>query len=344
MGNVAQTFGWRTPINTTAQAEMRRGATGDPEPWRRETGIAPRDVEAALASEPASVQERWFARLYSLKPLIFGVFGLFWIVTGVISLGPGWNHGMSLLTGRRAGRKLRCPHRYRRSPRRYRHWPGHPFAAVKPLWLVCCAYHLVSVHRDRDGPGPAIVERPARSHAQDLAGADAQFGGDGDPGGPVTFYLLLKTVHVIGAAVLLGTGAGIAFFLLVAYLRGEPREVAGVAQTVVLADFLFTATAIVLQPITGVWLAWLSGYSLGDGWIAASILLYVVTGAFWLPVVWMQMRMRDLAIRAVKSNSSLPYEYTRLFRWWFAFGFPAFVAILIIFWLMIARPAIPYWD
>jgi uncharacterized membrane protein len=160
----------------------------------------------------------------------------------------------------------------------------------------------------------------------------------------VTFYLLLKTVHVIGAAVLLGTGAGIAFFLLVAYLRGEPREVAGVAQTVVLADFLFTATAIVLQPITGVWLAWLSGYSLGDGWIAASILLYVVTGAFWLPVVWMQMRMRDLAIRAVKSNSSLPYEYTRLFRWWFAFGFPAFAAILIIFWLMIARPAIPYWD
>src|SRR5207244_2507096 len=60
-------------------------------------GIAPRDVEAALASEPASVQERWFARLYSLKPLIFGVFGLFWIVTGVISLGPGWNHGMFLL-------------------------------------------------------------------------------------------------------------------------------------------------------------------------------------------------------------------------------------------------------
>jgi uncharacterized protein YbjT (DUF2867 family) len=97
MGDVAQTLGWRTPINTTAQAEMRRGATGDPEPWRCATGIAPREVEAALASEPASVQERWFARLYSLKPLIFGVFGLFWIVTGVISLGPGWKHGMSLL-------------------------------------------------------------------------------------------------------------------------------------------------------------------------------------------------------------------------------------------------------
>ena len=147
--------------------------------------------------------------------------------------------------------------------------------------------------------------------------------------------------HVIGAAVLLGTGAGIAFILLVAHLRGEPREVAGVARTVVLADFLFTATAIVLQPITGVWL---SGYSIGDGWIAASIVLYIMTGAFWLPVVWMQMRMRDLAARAVETNSSLPDEYMRLFSWWFAFGFPAFAAVLIIFWPMIARPTIPYCD
>jgi uncharacterized membrane protein len=157
-------------------------------------------------------------------------------------------------------------------------------------------------------------------------------------------YLLIKMVHIIGAAVLLGTGAGIAFFMLVAHLRGDLREIAGVARTVVLADFLFTASAVILQPITGVWLAWSSGYSLGDGWIAASIVLYLVTGAFWLPVVWMQMRMRDLAIHAVKTNSALPAEYNRLFRSWFAFGFPAFAAVLMIFWLMIARPAIPYWD
>jgi uncharacterized protein YbjT (DUF2867 family) len=94
-GDVAQMLGWRTPVNSTAQAEMRRGATGDPEPWRQATGLAPRDLETALANEPASVQERWFARLYALKPLIFGVFGLFWIVTGIISLGPGWEIGMS---------------------------------------------------------------------------------------------------------------------------------------------------------------------------------------------------------------------------------------------------------
>ena len=97
MGDFAQILGWRTPINTTAQAEMRRGATGDPAPWHRTTGILPHDIEAALASEPASVQERWFVRLYTLKPLVFGVFGLFWIVTGIISLGPGWDIGMSLL-------------------------------------------------------------------------------------------------------------------------------------------------------------------------------------------------------------------------------------------------------
>ncbi|MFK4491939.1 DUF2269 family protein [Bradyrhizobium sp. USDA 336] len=157
-------------------------------------------------------------------------------------------------------------------------------------------------------------------------------------------YFLVKMAHIIGAAVLLGTGAGIAFFMLVAHLRGDPREIAGVARTVVLADFLFTASAVILQPITGTWLAWSSGYSLGDGWVAASIALYLVIGAFWLPVVWMQMQMRDLAVAAVATNGKLPARYHRLFWWWFAFGFPAFAAVLMIFWLMIARPAIPYWD
>jgi uncharacterized membrane protein len=157
------------------------------------------------------------------------------------------------------------------------------------------------------------------------------------------FYFLLKMAHIIGAAVLLGTGAGIAFFMLAAHLRGDPREIAGVARTAVLADFLFTASAVILQPITGTWLAWSSGYSLHDGWIAVSIALYGLTGAFWLPVVWMQMRMRDLAVHAVNTNAKLPAGYDRLFRWWFAL-FPAFAAVLVIFWLMIARPPIPYWD
>jgi uncharacterized membrane protein len=156
----------------------------------------------------------------------------------------------------------------------------------------------------------------------------------------MTAYLTLKYLHVIGAAVLLGTGAGIAFFMLLAHRTGEPRTVAAVARIVVIADLLFTATAVVAQPITGILLAWTVGHSLREGWIVLSTLLYLVTGAFWLPVVWMQMRMRDLAAAAVRDGRPLPAEYQRLFRLWFAFGFPAFTAVLAIFWLMIARPRI----
>jgi uncharacterized membrane protein len=153
-------------------------------------------------------------------------------------------------------------------------------------------------------------------------------------------YFSLKFLHVIGAAVLLGTGAGIAFFMLVAHLRGDPVVIAGVARIVVLADFVFTATAVLVQPITGVLLVWSVGYSLWDGWIVLSTLLYLVTGAFWLPVVWMQMRMRDLALAAVRDGRPLPRAYHRLFWSWFAFGFPAFAAVVAIFWLMIAKPPI----
>ena len=160
----------------------------------------------------------------------------------------------------------------------------------------------------------------------------------------MTAYLALKYLHVVGAAVLLGTGAGIAFFMLIAHLRGTAEVVAGVAAIVVLADFVFTATAVIAQPVTGVLLAREVGYSLGDGWIVLSIALYIVTGAFWLPVVWMQMRMRDLAREAVRAGVPLPPRYYRLFWTWFAFGFPAFGAVMAIFWLMIARPAIALWQ
>jgi uncharacterized membrane protein len=154
----------------------------------------------------------------------------------------------------------------------------------------------------------------------------------------MTDYFLLKYLHVIGATVLLGTGAGIAFFMLLAHRTGNAQVVAGVARIVVIADFLFTATAVVAQPVTGVLLAWSVGYSLLEGWIVASIALYIFTGALWLPVVWMQARMRDLARAAAEAGEPLPPAYHRLFRLWFWFGFPAFAAVMAIFWLMIARP------
>ncbi|HZD54106.1 MAG TPA: DUF2269 domain-containing protein [Woeseiaceae bacterium] len=154
------------------------------------------------------------------------------------------------------------------------------------------------------------------------------------------YYHVLLYLHMIGAAVLLGTGAGIAFFMLVAHLKKDPAVIAGVASIVVLADFLFTATAVVVQPVTGFLLARLLGYPVLEGWIALSLLLYAFTGAFWLPVVWMQMKMRDLARAAVQRGEPLPAAYRRLFWWWFSFGFPAFAAVLAIFWLMIKRPPI----
>ena len=153
-------------------------------------------------------------------------------------------------------------------------------------------------------------------------------------------YFAVKYLHLIGAAVLLGTGAGIAFFQLMAHRSGNVTTIAAVARIVVIADFLFTATAVVLQPITGVVLAELDGYPLGEGWIVLSIALYLMTGVFWLPVVWMQIRMRDLAAVAARAAQPLPRQYHGLFRIWFAFGFPAFAAVLAIFWLMMTRPTI----
>jgi uncharacterized membrane protein len=153
-------------------------------------------------------------------------------------------------------------------------------------------------------------------------------------------YLVLKFLHLIGTAVLFGTGVGIAFFLLLAHRTKKAAVVAAVARIVVIADFVFTATAVVVQPVTGVLLAVEIGFSLREGWIALSILLYLLVGALWIPVVFMQIRMRDLAAAAAERGGALPAEYHRLFRLWFAFGFPAFGAVLAIIWLMIAKPAL----
>jgi len=152
-------------------------------------------------------------------------------------------------------------------------------------------------------------------------------------------YDLIKFLHVIGATVILGTGAGIAFFMLAAHLSRDAAFIARTAAVVVLADFVFTATAIIAQPLTGFLLIRETGASLADGWMVASLVFYGVAGIFWLPVVWMQIRMRDLAA-AASSGKPLPDEYHRLFRLWFIFGFPGFGSVLAILWLMIAKPVL----
>jgi uncharacterized membrane protein len=153
----------------------------------------------------------------------------------------------------------------------------------------------------------------------------------------MTFFVL-KFLHILGATVILGTGAGIAFFVVMAHRSRDPAFIARTASVVVLADYLFTATAIVVQPITGYLLLRELGLSPAERWVVASLVLYGVAGVFWLPVICMQMRMRDLAAAAAASGTPLPAAYHRLFRLWFAFGFPGFGSVLLILWLMIAKP------
>lgn len=155
----------------------------------------------------------------------------------------------------------------------------------------------------------------------------------------MSYYEILRFLHVIGATVLLGTGAGIAFFMVISNRSGDPRLIAHVAGIVVLADTVFTATAATIQPITGYLLARDVGWPLLSGWVSLSLTLYVFVGLFWLPVVWMQIRLRDMARLAAAQGEPLPEAYHRLYRWWLAFSFPAFAAVLAIIWLMLTKPS-----
>ena len=154
----------------------------------------------------------------------------------------------------------------------------------------------------------------------------------------MTLYFLLKYLHVLGAIVILGTGTGIAFFMLMAHRSRDPSFIARTAATVVIADMLFTAAAVVLQPVTGGLLMVLAATSPSESWLAASLGLFVVAGLFWIPVIFMQIEMRDLARTAVAQQAPLPPRYFALFRRWSLFGIPGFGAVMIILWLMIAKP------
>lgn len=154
----------------------------------------------------------------------------------------------------------------------------------------------------------------------------------------MTAELAARFLHVGGATVLLGTGAGIAFFMLMAVRTRDPALIAHVSATVVIADFVFTATAVVLQPLTGLWLAAIVGWPLNEPWLLASIHLYVFVGLFWIPVIFIQVRLRNLAAAAAANDTPLPQAFDRYYRIWFVLGWPAFAGVLAILWLMIAKP------
>lgn len=153
-------------------------------------------------------------------------------------------------------------------------------------------------------------------------------------------YLWLKVLHVVSSTILFGTGLGIAFFKLTADRSGDVRAIRVVAERVVWADWLFTAPAIVAQAVTGIALAKIAGFPLAAGWVLVAILLYLLAGACWLPVVWLQIRMRDLARAAERSQVSLDARYWRSARLWFWLGVPAFAAVLAVFALMVVKPTL----
>jgi len=93
-----------------------------------------------------------------------------------------------------------------------------------------------------------------------------------------------------------------------------------------------------LQPVTGLLMVTAAGYPLTNTWLLTSLGLYFVAGLCWIPVVWLQIRMRDIAVRAHEEGVPLSDDYHRHARTWFWLGVPAFLSIVIVFHLMVFKP------
>lgn len=150
-------------------------------------------------------------------------------------------------------------------------------------------------------------------------------------------YELTKTLHILSMVLLFGTGLGSAFYKWMADRSGNLAHIAITNRHVVLADWLFTTPTVVFQPLSGLWLAHLLGLPLSTPWVAASFGLYFVAGVCWLPVVWLQIRMRDLAETAIATGSPLPAVYAHMARWWFRLGVPAFTSMVLVVALMVFK-------
>jgi uncharacterized membrane protein len=152
-------------------------------------------------------------------------------------------------------------------------------------------------------------------------------------------YLIVKWLHILSSTVLFGTGLGSAFYMFFTSLSRDARVIATVVRYVVIADYAFTTPTIIIQPLTGLYLIHLAGFPLSSTWIVVSIALYFLAGAAWLPVVWMQIKMRDMASAAATNGAQLPQRYWNFLKWWVALGVVAFAALVIVFYLMVAKPA-----
>ena len=152
------------------------------------------------------------------------------------------------------------------------------------------------------------------------------------------WYLLIKTAHIVSSTILFGTGIGIAFFMWLANKKGDLAAKVFAAKTTVLADFIFTLPSVIIQPITGIMLIKIVGYDYTSLWLVLTYIGYVIAGICWIPVVFIQVKLRNLAIKSLENNQELPTEYYRLFKLWFYLGWPAFISLVMIFFLMVFKP------
>jgi uncharacterized membrane protein len=152
-------------------------------------------------------------------------------------------------------------------------------------------------------------------------------------------YLIVKWIHIVSSTMLFGTGLGSAFYMFFTSRTRDPRVVAIVVKYVVIADWLFTTPTVIIQPLSGFYLVHLAGFPLTSTWILWSLILFVIAGAAWLPVVWMQIQMRRMAEDAVHAGTALPERYWSYMRGWVALGVVAFVSLIVVFYLMVAKPA-----
>lgn len=151
-------------------------------------------------------------------------------------------------------------------------------------------------------------------------------------------YLTAKWVHILSSTILFGTGLGTALHLWLTHLSRNVAAIAVATRNTVRADWAFTLPSVIVQPLSGAILIELTGYDWYEGWLLLTLVLYGLAGACWLVVLKLQLRMRDLAAAAQQAGEDLPEEYFRCARIWFALGWPAFIAVIVIFWLMVNRP------
>ncbi|CAM2153595.1 putative membrane protein [Pararobbsia alpina] len=157
----------------------------------------------------------------------------------------------------------------------------------------------------------------------------------------MSLYLLIKTLHVVSSVVLVGTGFGTAFYLFCVNRTRNVIAITLVARFVVRADYWFTTPAVVIQPVSGLWLVHMAGWPWTTPWIVAAVGLYVFAGLCWLPVVWLQIGMENMASEALsRQDTVLPSKYWAYAQYWEWLGYPAFAAMLAVFWLMVSKPSL----